>query len=98
MKNSLAILILCASLAPAMPAGAEERTVVLHVHHADCVLCGPIVKRTLERVSGVKAVVVSQTNAMADVTATVTFEAAQANARQLIAATTRAGYPADLRQ
>ncbi len=37
-------------LSPAS-AFADEAKVVLAVHHAGCVLCGPIVKRTLSQVS-----------------------------------------------
>jgi copper chaperone CopZ len=74
-------------------ARASEQTIVLDVHHADCVLCGPIVKASLERVNGVKAVAVSQPNKMADVAATVQFDNAVTNVPALIAATTKAGYP-----
>lgn len=77
---------------------AAEQTVVLAVHHADCVLCGPIVKKSLERVTGVKTVAVSQADAMADVTATVKFDDSLANVTALITATTNAGYPASLAQ
>lgn len=82
-------------LAP-MTAQAGEVTVVLSVHHADCVLCGPIVKNTLARVKGVNTVSVSQADAMADVTATVTYDDAQTSPAAMIKATTDHGYPSEV--
>lgn len=78
-----------------VPLGAQaaETTVVLDVHHAGCVLCGPIVKSTLEHVKGVKAVQVAQANGDADVTAKVTFDDTATNVAALVSATTNAGYP-----
>jgi len=70
---------------------AAEKTVVLNVDNATCELCGPIVKRTLLRVSGVKVVEVNEANAGA--VATVTFDDAVASVAMLVAATTNAGYP-----
>jgi len=70
---------------------AAEKTVVLSVDNATCELCGPIVKRTLLRVSGVKTVQVEEANAGA--VATVTFDDALASVATLVAATTNAGYP-----
>jgi mercuric ion binding protein len=77
-------------------AQAAEQTVVLDVHHADCVLCAPIVKSTLAHVKGVSTVEVSQPDGMADVTATVTYDDAVVGPAALIKATTEHGYPADL--
>ena len=89
-----AILALGLLVSP-LAAQAAEQTVVLDVHHAGCVLCGPIVKSTLEHVQGVKAVQVSQPNGEADVAATVTFDNTQTTQAALIKATTDHGYPAD---
>ncbi len=89
---SLALGLLLTPLA----ARAAEATVVLDVHHAGCVLCGPIVRRTLAEVKGVAAVRVSQPDGMADVTATVTYDAAQTSPPALIKAVTDRGYPADV--
>jgi periplasmic mercuric ion binding protein len=101
MKHRLDLAAVAATallmLAP-LSARAGEQTVVLDVHHADCVLCGPIVKASLARVNGVKAVAVSQPDAMADVTATVKFDDAATNVPNLIAATTKAGYPSAVKQ
>ena len=96
MKHSLAAALALGLVASPLTARAADQTVVLDVHHADCVLCGPIVKSALVHVKGVKAVKVSQPDAMADVTATVTFDDALVNPAALIKATTEHGYPADL--
>lgn len=79
-----------------LPALAADASVTLDVHHAGCVLCGPIVKSTLAQVKGVKAVQVSQPDGMADVTASVTYDPAETTPAALIKATTDRGYPADL--
>lgn len=50
-------------------------------------------KKSLARVTGVKAVDVKQADQMADPIATVTFDDAITNVPALIAATTNAGYP-----
>ena len=78
------------------PVQAAEKTVVLTVKNADCALCAPIVKRTLSRVEGVKAVQVAEANANSDAMATVTYDDSVANVSVLIAATTKAGYPAQV--
>jgi copper chaperone CopZ len=82
-------------LAP-IAAQAAEAKIVLDVHHAGCVLCGPIVKSTLEHVNGVSSVTVSQPDEMADVTAVVTYNDGQTSPEALIKATTDQGYPADI--
>jgi copper chaperone CopZ len=94
-RNAAIVLALGLFIAP-MGAQAAETTAVLDVHHAGCVLCGPIVKSTLEQVKGVKTVHVTQPNGDADVTATVTFDDSQATTAALIKATTDHGYPAEL--
>lgn len=53
-----------------------------------CTFCAPIVKKSLERVSGVTQVAVSQKLN----TATVTYDDTKANVEALIVAT-NAGYP-----
>ncbi|MER9607567.1 mercury transporter [Mesorhizobium sp. M0312] len=75
------------------PALAADKTVVLDVKNADCVLCPPIVKQSLLHVKGVKKVETRQADQMADFMATVTFDDTVANETALIAATTKAGYP-----
>jgi mercuric ion binding protein len=75
---------------------AAEKTVVLSVTNANCELCAPIVRKSLEQVRGVKAVQVKQADQMADPVATVTFDDAVTKVTALIAATTNAGYPSHL--
>lgn len=77
----------------AWPAYAADKTIVLDVKNADCVLCPHIVKQSLLGVKGVKNVEVRQADQMADFIATVTFDDTVANEPALIAATTKAGYP-----
>jgi mercuric ion binding protein len=96
MKHRLVLAAIALLMLVPFSARAADQTIVLSVHHASCVLCPPIVKKALERVTGVKAVTVSQPDAMADVAATVTFDDSVASVPTLIAATTDAGYPADL--
>ncbi|MDE2391432.1 MAG: mercury transporter [Rhodospirillales bacterium] len=95
-KNLLAPLFALGLLAAPASAWAADSTVVLDVHHAGCVLCGPIVKSTLAHVSGVNAVTVSQPNGMADVTATVTYDKAKTTPAALIKAVTDRGYPSQI--
>jgi mercuric ion binding protein len=96
MKNSLALAAVALLALAQFSARAADQTIVLSVHHASCALCPPIVKKALEGVNGVKAVTVSQPNEIADVTAKVTFDNNVATVPTLIAATTNAGYPADV--
>src|ERR1700736_541374 len=74
-------------------AGAADKTVVLDVDKADCTLCAPIVRMTLERVPGVKTASVAEADAMSPAVATVTFDDAVTNVQALVTATTNAGYP-----
>lgn len=88
-----------AILALALSAGiaqAEPRTVVLNVDNATCALCGPIVKMTLQRVSGVTAVDLKEADAFSGAVATVQFDDSIADVQALIDATTNAGYPSHL--
>lgn len=96
MKRHLVVVAAAGLIFGPFAAQAAEQTIALTVHHADCVLCAPIVKGTLEKVKGVKTVTVSQPNDMADVTAKVTFDDSATSVPKLIAATTKAGYPADV--
>ncbi|MBV8963545.1 MAG: cation transporter [Hyphomicrobiales bacterium] len=88
--------VLVISLSP-LGARAAEKTILLDVENATCGLCAPIVKKTLSRVMGVKAVQVAEATANSDAVATVTFDDASADVGKLITATTNAGYPAHLK-
>lgn len=96
MTRKIAYVLALGFFVAPMAVQAAENTAVLTVHHAGCVLCGPIVKSTLEHVEGVKAVRVSQADGMADVAATVTFDDTQTTTAALIKATSDHGYPAEL--
>ncbi len=96
MKTQIGIFAALGMLLAPIAAQAEQATVVLDVHHAGCVLCGPIVKSTLTHVKGVTNVSVSQADGDADVTATVTYDNAQTSPAAMIKATTGQGYPADV--
>lgn len=96
MKHHLvAALSALLALAP-IAVSAAEKTVVLNVKNADCILCPPIVKQSLLGVPGVKVVAIKQADRMAPFLATITFDDAVATVPALIAATTKAGYPSSL--
>lgn len=86
-------LLRAAAVAAAVPAGpsahAAERTVTLAVKSMSCVTCGPVVRKSLSRVSGVKDVDVPVKIGAA----TVVFDDARTNVPALTAATAKAGLP-----
>jgi mercuric ion binding protein len=96
IRLSVTAAALAIMLSP-LAAYAGEKTVVLNVDNASCELCGPIVKKTLSRVEGVKSVQIKEANADSGAVATVTFDDATADVPKLIAAATNAGYPARLK-
>jgi mercuric ion binding protein len=89
-KIALATLILAVS---AWSVAAAEKTVVLNVDNANCALCAPIVKMTLQKVPGVKTAEVAEAHAPTPAVATVTFDDAVTDVQALVTATTNAGYP-----
>ena len=93
MSPHLAAAATLAVLLSAGLAQAAEKTIVLNIKNADCVLCPPIVKTSLSRVPGVKAVEIKQADQMAPFLATVTFDDEVTNVSALVAAPTNAGYP-----
>ena len=96
MKTRVGIFSALAMLLAPLAAQAGQAKVILDVHHAGCVLCGPIVKSTLANVRGVTGVSVSQADGDADVMATVTYDDAQTSPPAMIKATTDRGYPAEI--
>jgi mercuric ion binding protein len=68
---------------------AAEQTVTLAVRNMDCAACPHTVKASLQAVSGVKQAVVS----FKEKTAIVTYDDARTDVKELITATTNAGYP-----
>ncbi|SKA25070.1 mercuric ion binding protein [Enhydrobacter aerosaccus] len=94
--KSLSIAALAATALSANMAAAAERTVTLDVANATCELCGPIVKRALNRVPGVLDVQITQKEESA--LAKVRFDDSRASTAALITATTNAGYPSHVEQ
>jgi len=92
MRCPFIAIFAVATLASSL-AQAGERTVTLAVENMDCAACPHIVSKSLDRIDGVIAVVVSNE----DRTATVTFDDARAAVADLVKATTDAGYPSQAR-
>jgi mercuric ion binding protein len=87
VKPWLATLAL--ALSASAPSWAAEKAITLKVENMDCASCGPIVKRTLAKVQGVKNVAVN----VATGTAAITFDDERTTATALSDATAKAGYP-----
>lgn len=87
--KTLTLIIVAVTLLWANVGFAAEKTVTLAIDNMDCVSCPYIVKQSLKKLSGVRAVVVSLENG----TATVTYDDDATTVVALIAATTNAGYP-----
>ena len=68
---------------------AEQRSVTLAVDNMYCEACPFMVKKTIEKVSGVSKVTVS----FKEKTAVVMFDDAQTAVKDLTDATTNAGFP-----
>jgi mercuric ion binding protein len=92
----LPLVALTAALFLSGAAFATERTVTLNVANATCELCGPIVKGSLTRVSGVLDVQISEADGAA--IAKVRFEDSRTDVPALITATSNAGYPSRILQ
>jgi mercuric ion binding protein len=94
MKPLISTLLLIAALTTGNAAVAAERTVTLKVDSMTCDLCGPTVRKSLERVQGVTKARVEQEKGIA----IVTFDDAKTDIKALTKATTEAGYPSRLAQ
>ena len=90
MKGLIAAAALVVGLAAS--ALAAEKTITLNVDNMYCELCPVTVKKSLTRVGGVSAAMVS----FEQKTATVTFDDAKTTVPALVEATTNAGYPSKL--
>ena len=97
MIRHVATAVALALMLSPWTARAAERTVLLNVDNATCELCGPIVKKTLARVWGVKTVQIAEAKAETGAVATVMFDDGVTNITTLINAVTNAGYPARVR-
>jgi len=92
MTRLLASLVL-GLLMSAQAAYALERTVTLTVQNMLCEACPYMVKKSLQSVSGVSKVTVS----FKDKTAVVVFDDSKANVKDLTNATSKAGFPSELK-
>lgn len=92
MKHILVTTLGIALLASAAGVTAGERTVTLSVKNMTCVSCPYIVKKSLSRVDGVKAVDVSLEKQQA----VVRYDDARTNTAALTAATTKFGFPSSV--
>ena len=89
MSKAFAYAIFAASIVTSSPTFAAQKTVTLAVKNMYCADCPFVVKKSLERVTGVAKVTVSY----ADKTAIVTYDDGKADVQALTDATTSAGYP-----
>jgi len=89
MKSRTLAIVVAAGGLMATGAAAAERTVTLKVANMYCALCGPTVKKSLERIEGVTKVQVDVDKELA----VVSFDDAKASIDTLTKATTAAGYP-----
>lgn len=89
MTKFLASLALGLLIVSSGGAIAEQRTVTLAVDNMYCEACPYMVKKTIEKVSGVSKVTVS----FKEKTAVVLFDDARAAVKDLTDAATNAGFP-----
>lgn len=89
----LLVSVMLALLVSSEAIFAAQRTVTLTVHNMYCEACPYMVKRTLERVSGVLSASVS----FKDKSAVVVFDDAKIGVQDLINATTKSGFPSELK-
>ena len=85
LTTSVVLLILVSAFAV-----AEERTVVLNVEKMHCALCPVTVRKAIEKVDGVKDVVVDFERK----TATVIYDDDATTVERIADASTNVGYPA----
>jgi mercuric ion binding protein len=93
MTKFLAAILVGFGLSASSAAFAGEKTVTLAVQNMYCSACPITVKSSLEAVPGVAKAVVSYENK----TAVVTFDDTKTAVTALIAATTNAGYPSEIK-
>ena len=89
MTKALAYAVFAVSVVTSATTFAADKTVTLAVKNMYCADCPFVVKKSLERVTGVAKVTVSY----ADKTAIVTYDDGKADVQALTDATTSAGYP-----
>ena len=80
------------TLVAAAPAYAADRTVLLAIPSMDCELCGPTVRTSLQRLHGVRVLAVDTKSR----TVSVQVSNDKVTNRDVVAATTNAGYPSSV--
>ena len=80
-----------AALAASAQAAVTEQQAIFAIENMTCALCPLTVKKAMEKVAGVKSVVVD----FDAKTATVVFDPSQASVADIAASSTNAGYPAN---
>jgi mercuric ion binding protein len=86
------LFLLSTLIAAGLAAAAAPQTATLAVENMTCATCPIVVKKALERVTGVSSTTVDFDKK----TATVTFDPAKATSAKLTQATTEAGFPSKL--
>ena len=89
MKHVLAAAAMGFVLLAGGPSFAADKTITLDVEGMSCASCPYMVKKSLTRVDGVKAVEVSLQTKLA----VVTFDDARTNVEAMTTATLKAGFP-----
>ena len=92
MKTMLMIGTLVGRALGATQAMAADQTVKFNIDNMTCVSCPYIVKKSISAVSGVSKVEVS----FEEKTAAVTFDDSKTTVAALAAASSNAGYPAEV--
>ena len=92
MKQIALFLVLCASISG--NALAEINTVTLDIPKMDCPLCPITIETAIKKVEGVSSVEAD----LDTKSATVSFDDSVTTVQAVIAATTDAGYPAEIKQ
>jgi len=100
IKTSLLILSLSSSTLWMPTAYAEttvaqpnqQQTVTLNIENMTCAMCTVTIKKALQEVEGVQAVIVDYDSK----SATVTFDSKKTDSAALIKATTDPGYPGSM--
>ena len=92
MKSLFVIGLFTGMALSASTAAAADQTVRYKIANMTCVSCPYIVKKSISAVLGVSKVEI----AFAEKTATVTFDDSKTTVAALAAASTNAGYPAEL--
>ena len=70
----------------------QQQTVTLNIENMTCAMCTVTIKKALQEVEGVQAVIVDYDSK----SATVTFDSKKTDSAALIKATTDAGYPGSM--